>query len=226
MDEEFIRFEEELKIAILTSKSPNDQLITSVVPAISDRLCALEQKVSLSVRGTDVVTRQLGLIESKLDVTSSKSDNISLALQNAVLGTLGHLGDAVTVIRDVTRDESEMFAEDVVTDSGPSNVQSSIPEFAMSRKTGDISTLWKEFTEGINGQPPIRTLERQYGTSWRKRSSETKFFTKRLPLLIEIQRRVDSDEEAHVAIQSLENERINNNLTFHQFLRYIRDKTK
>lgn len=226
-DDDFIQYEEDLKIAISRAKSPDDQLISDVVPAISDRLCALEQKISLTVSGNERVSRKLEFMDTKLDLTSNKSDNIALALQNAVVGTLGHIGDAVSVIRDESTSELLPLPENSSPPSSSSNnITSAIPQVTMSRKTVDISTLWKEYTVGINGNPAIRTMERQFGTAWRKSSSETKFYTNRLPLLREIQRMLDSEQALDQAILHLENERTFRNLTFNQFLYYIKEKNR
>lgn len=226
-DDDFIQYEEDLKIAISRAKSPDDQLISDVVPAISDRLCALEQKISLTVSGNERVSRKLEFMDTKLDLTSNKSDNIALALQNAVVGTLGHIGDAVSVIRDESTSELLHLPENSSPPSSSSNnITSAIPQVTMSRKTVDISTLWKEYTVGINGNPAIRTMERQFGTAWRKSSSETKFYTNRLPLLREIQRMLDSEQALDQAILHLENERTFRNLTFNQFLYYIKEKNR
>jgi ribosomal protein S19E (S16A) len=49
----------------------------------------------------------------------------------------------------------------------------------MSRSLTSVSELWKEFHEGIAGNPSIQSLEERYGNTWRKSSSDSKFFSKR-----------------------------------------------
>ncbi|CCE66287.1 hypothetical protein TPHA_0P01290 [Tetrapisispora phaffii CBS 4417] len=54
-----------------------------------------------------------------------------------------------------------------------------VGEFQFIKSPHSILDLWKEYTEGINGQPSIRELESIYQTGWRRDPAVNKRFSRR-----------------------------------------------
>lgn len=52
------------------------------------------------------------------------------------------------------------------------------PSYSLSRTIISITDLWREYAIGLTGCPSVKSLEQQYGTSWRK-GNESRFFSRR-----------------------------------------------
>jgi hypothetical protein len=81
--------------------------------------------------------------------------------------------------------------QDIQADVSIEHVQSKATSFknatnVMSRGINDCVNLWKEWSVGYNGKPPIRDLEMRFGATWRS-STESKWLKRRLPIIREIE---------------------------------------
>ena len=58
----------------------------------------------------------------------------------------------------------------------------------MSTEISTVSQLFDEFTVGINGQSAIETIERMYGTKWRKQAAVSRFYQRRKQIIDGVRR--------------------------------------
>jgi hypothetical protein len=75
------------------------------------------------------------------------------------------------------------------------------PRHQMCRQVHTVEALWREWTEGLAGQPSITWLDSRWGNRWRAgRSSEIQWYSLRSEAIKEIryqaQLRRQSEEEA------------------------------
>ncbi|CAI4036209.1 hypothetical protein SMKI_15G0470 [Saccharomyces mikatae IFO 1815] len=117
-----------------------------------------------------------------------------------------------------------------------SNVQESVPTFEEEQyetKTGlkrkrivctrpfefiksphSVMEVWKEYTEGVNGQPSIRKMEALYQTAWRRDPAVNKRYSRRKVLWKAIQTGLNRGYSLNYVVEILENSR------------YVNDKQK
>ena len=67
----------------------------------------------------------------------------------------------------------------------------SILSYKMSRSTHTIKEIWNEYQNGICGAPSIRFLNITYGNKWRATNTESKHYSRRLPIYRAISLLVD-----------------------------------
>ena len=80
--------------------------------------------------------------------------------------------------------------------SGPntsSSVPHSSPAFQMQRSVISCQELWREWTEGICGQPSVRSMD-ENGSEWRKEEKDRKFYASRLTIVREIERLAETHQ--------------------------------
>lgn len=56
--------------------------------------------------------------------------------------------------------------------------ESEVPQYKLERSLKLIADIWKEFAYGVNGKPPLKSLEAKYGTKWRN-ETESRTFLRR-----------------------------------------------
>ncbi|KAF1977905.1 hypothetical protein BU23DRAFT_451792, partial [Bimuria novae-zelandiae CBS 107.79] len=63
------------------------------------------------------------------------------------------------------------------------------PRYRLCRAVRTVEDLWREWTEGLQGQPSIAELDRRWGNRWRAgRQSELQWYSLRLEVIKEIRR--------------------------------------
>jgi hypothetical protein len=63
------------------------------------------------------------------------------------------------------------------------------PKHQMCRAVRTVEVLWREWTVGLQGNPPIEVLDRKWGNRWRAgRQSELQWYSLRLEVIREIRR--------------------------------------
>ncbi|KAI8886887.1 hypothetical protein K501DRAFT_142007, partial [Backusella circina FSU 941] len=60
--------------------------------------------------------------------------------------------------------------------------------YKLNRMLCSVEDIWREYTEGLSGFPPVEKLEEDYGTRWRKNASESRYFLRRKTIYDEIRR--------------------------------------
>ncbi|AET37815.1 Msn1p Ecym_2058 [Eremothecium cymbalariae DBVPG len=79
-------------------------------------------------------------------------------------------------------------------------------EFLNSPQT--VMDIWKEYTEGYNGQPSLRDMELMYQTSWRRDAAVNKRFHRRKVLCKAIERGLERGYDLNDVVRVLEESRI------------------
>ena len=75
-----------------------------------------------------------------------------------------------------------------------------VPRFQMNHTINNVFDLHREFTEGILGRPSVNSVEREWGTAWRKEARTKQYFMRRKKILDEAEwlaaQRHDGDIQA------------------------------
>ena len=93
------------------------------------------------------------------------------------------------------------------------NKQVQEPNYKLSRGLKTIAQIWQEYKYGINGQPSIESLNKQYGSMWRADSRENKFYSLRNHIYKAILKSIQGGKSEHEAIQDLETMMVSKGLT-------------
>ncbi|CAI4052524.1 hypothetical protein SUVZ_15G0400 [Saccharomyces uvarum] len=86
--------------------------------------------------------------------------------------------------------------------------------FEFIKSPHSVMEVWKEYTEGVNGQPSIRKMEALYQTAWRRDPAVNKRYSRRKVLWKAIQTGLNRGYSLNYVIEILENSR------------YVNDKQK
>jgi hypothetical protein len=84
-------------------------------------------------------------------------------------------------------------------------VWSQPPAYKMNRSISSVRDLWREWSDGIGGGPPVKALEETWGSKWRKETTERRFFNRRRIIIDEIGRIMkDEAKTAEEAVSMLD----------------------
>jgi hypothetical protein len=75
--------------------------------------------------------------------------------------------------------------------------------YKLSRTIKTVRELWNEWYEGLDGQPPIQTLEAQYGARWRPDPKERVMFRRRKVIIDEIYARTKDGTALWKAVEAV-----------------------
>lgn len=94
------------------------------------------------------------------------------------------------------RSESKISnQEPLVKPTKPSTLEKlNPPQFKMNRNVETVLELWREWFQGLYGQPSIQSLEENYGTTWRQNNTEQKFFFSRRKVITSIEMFMENTE--------------------------------
>ena len=81
-----------------------------------------------------------------------------------------------------------MEVQNQVDQEAEENNRDKIPTYKLSRHLESIEAVWREWKHGLAGGPAVETLERRFGTSWRKDRTESKYFSRGKAIYDEIKR--------------------------------------
>jgi hypothetical protein len=98
-------------------------------------------------------------------------------------------------------------SEEVITTTTQPTASLERGVFKMSRRKGmTVTDLWNEWTNGIDGNPPIKQLEAM-GTGWRSHDpAEQRFFQRRKAIIDLVDSRInagDSEVSALAAVDAM-----------------------
>ena len=96
-------------------------------------------------------------------------------------------------LRPDTRPDPSSPGSGQSTSPGPSPSPRSVadgpPAYRMCRTIKTVEGLWREWTEGLPGQPSITALDKRWGTRWRAgRGSELQWYSLRQEVIREVDR--------------------------------------
>lgn len=61
-----------------------------------------------------------------------------------------------------------------------------VPKFELSRSTVTVTQLWREWSQGLEGNPSVMTMDERYGTRWRTLQRDRQFYSLRKEIIQEI----------------------------------------
>ncbi|KAL1973712.1 hypothetical protein VTN31DRAFT_5272 [Thermomyces dupontii] len=96
------------------------------------------------------------------------------------------------------------------------------PAYTMSREVKPVPDLWREWTEGLHGNPPVQVLESQHGSEWRREHNERMFFHRRKRIIDAIQERCRKGMPIRAAVEELEQIRVRGNMSLHKLSEVLR----
>ena len=82
-----------------------------------------------------------------------------------------------------------------------------VPIYRLCRDTRTIPELWREWTEGIGATPPIKELDRRWGTRWRT-GAEHQFYSMCKVIIDEVRRLGGEAGDFWVVVRELEEQRL------------------
>jgi hypothetical protein len=87
------------------------------------------------------------------------------------------------------------------------SIGDNVIQYQMSKTIVTVHDLWREWKEGIGGQPPIELLEQKYNARWRKNRTDSRFFLRRKVILDEIVKQNKNGLALSQVLDLLENRR-------------------
>lgn len=61
----------------------------------------------------------------------------------------------------------------------------------LGRTLVTVTDVWREYSNGLGGNPSVEHIEREYGTAWRKERKESRFYSRRKELYDTIKKMAD-----------------------------------
>ena len=112
-----------------------------------------------------------------------------------------------------------------VDNAGPVlNPIAGVPQFRLSRDITTVTEVWREWTEGLEGKPPIQDLEDQYKAAWRKYPGEKVFFCRRKLIVDEVKSLIAGGMPENAAVNRMEAKRLDHNLSLRKLHDFIKAK--
>ena len=90
---------------------------------------------------------------------------------------------------------------------GPSGPALPPPKYRLSRRVTTVPDLWREWTVGFAGSPPVQALNNQWGSLWRKGPGETQYYCTRKVIINEIISHSSCDRASEKAVRLLKTQR-------------------
>lgn len=117
----------------------------------------------------------------------------------------------------------------VLTEPSPAGqAQRAEPEeiqtfYKMNREIVSVTDVWREYSEGLGGNPSVQYLEEKYGTAWRKERKDSRFFSRRNEIYNGIKRKAEEDRISfEEAAKKLEERRVQLNISLDKLRSYLK----
>ncbi|KAG1026790.1 hypothetical protein G6F43_014095 [Rhizopus delemar] len=117
----------------------------------------------------------------------------------------------------------------VLTEPSPAEqAQQAEPEeiqafYKMNREIISVTDVWREYSEGLGGNPSVQYLEEKYGTAWRKERKDSRFFSRRNEIYNGIKRKAEEDRISfEEAAKKLEERRVQLNISLDKLRSYLK----
>ena len=186
---EYEQFAAQVKRCLQEERPPLEVQLRQVVPALAEQLGLLTRMVS------QVAQNQATLMQQFAADQREREAGIQMqiaALQRQLGGPSGNAPPSATKQRPRSEPASSWPAT-VAAELGPNpapddprRVQGGVqqqepgtpgrPAYTMSREVKTVPDLWREWTEGLHGNPPNQVLGSQHGSEWRREHNERMFF--------------------------------------------------
>lgn len=145
------------------------------------------------------------------DSSSSKKIHRSLPIQDSSSTSSSTPTEGHRQSRDVpsASSASQLTEEKYYTSRGQSKKRKVYTgNFKFFNSPQSIMDIWKEYTEGFEGQPSIKEMEQMYHVSWRREPAMNKRYHRRRVLCKAIERGLEKGFHLDEVLRMLENARI------------------
>lgn len=237
--DDYLRFTQEVELAVADVEEPIDLRIRNVVPDIASRLDLSREDIVRTVN--DHGTRNCRLLESihgRLE--DLFTGRVSITLNGPEASSSSRAG-ARTVVPEVVDSSTPMEGvepsqpasqppyEATSSAEGSRGVRTELdpsappPEHRMCRTISTVPDLWREWMFGWGSAPAIQALEAAYGAKWRPSQTERVFFGRRKVIIDEVHRRTVSGKPPEAAVEELELVRSRMKLSLHSLWKWLND---
>ena len=192
--EEFTSFARELKGVMTDKLPPGELLLKQCLPAIHSNF---ERNLNVNMdmhRKTHTQMQEMN--SSQIKLLTSLADIANGNLAGSMLKGIGHAFQlaAEAASEELSESESSNESEDsnsAGTEERPSKrtkiqEKSKILEYTLSQRLKTVADVWREYTCGLGGYPPVKEIEKEYGTGWRKSNTATQQWTRRKSIYNEV----------------------------------------
>lgn len=144
--------------------------ITTAIKNGFESLLALQRSQNIShTRQVEEVKESLGNLRQDISNFFSLGNSFFQA-SSAASGSPGPSGP---IISTSVRPPSSSSA----TEADSSSL--SLPKYVMNRSIQTVTDIWREYEEGLPGQPSVKSLNEKFRSSWRRDAKENKFYSRR-----------------------------------------------
>ena len=96
------------------------------------------------------------------------------------------------------------------------------PFYTQSRNFTTVKQVWKEFADGIDGNPSVRQLEQKFGNEWRISKPDSMFFYRRRKIYDYVEDEIANGKSADQVVQELDDLKTTNGWTLSQLQNHLR----
>jgi hypothetical protein len=211
-------FADQLRTAIRQKESPSQlEILYQALPVLTDYLQSAEtraeQRTASIQSSIDRVAEIQSIQTSQLRLLTSGNLTFRLELASpsasaSALRSVPTLGTGPLI------EEESRYASARASTGPPTRISSPVaatvatatalgmlpPKYRMCREVKTVEGLWREWTEGLQGQPSIRDLDGRWASRWRAGcQSEQQWYSLRLEVMKEIQRITRTERIAEIA---------------------------
>lgn len=215
---DYLAFAAEVELSLGDVQEPEEVRLRKVLPDIAMRFDAVHQDIVQTVndhasRSYPLVQRMHSQLEDLLSGRFEIVSRIHGQSQSQAFRTIGLEGATQTVTgnafypqppSDAAAPVSTLGAVQTARDEPVLFDPAALPpSYKMSRSITTVTDLWREWTVGLGSGLAVQRLEETYGARWRPDQSERVFFSRRLVVIREVERRTESCSQAK-AVADLE----------------------
>ncbi|KAI3633127.1 hypothetical protein MIR68_009202 [Amoeboaphelidium protococcarum] len=222
--QDFLHYKEQLLAARVNNLPPTELRLQQAMPELVNKI----DSVGHSLHG-------------KIDVLNHKVEQYAHS-NTQVRNTLNDLLNGRTAVRLYAEPQAanhvlhqppiqiDLNAPNVLQDQVGDNIDiipaRAVPpqQYTMSRGLSTVQDVWREYKEGIGGNPSVESLEQQFGAKWRSKDSERKHFSRRLVIYKFIQSKIDSGLSENDVLTALERKRLGDKLSLDNLQKKIKSR--
>jgi hypothetical protein len=197
--------------SLLHTETPREIQLQQTIPMIADRLSIIQKDLHQTIdqQGCQAQS-QLQKISSQLD--NLLSGRVAFTVRASEMPTEQVSGSRMpqpTSSSELNQVDDQdqptgQLQPHLISNTMNAEEHSFPPAYTLSRTIQTVPELWQEWTQGIEGNPPVEMLERRYGSTWRSSHKEAVLFSRRKVIINEIYSRKDSGFSIEAAVEDLE----------------------
>lgn len=152
--------------SIFSSSQLMERAMPELIAALGASFGSLNASIQL------LASKQAGEMEK----LSKKFTNF-FALGSVVFGQGNPTASMIESPNDVVS-----FSSVAEGEHGEQQPKTKMPAYILNRTIMTVTDVWREYKDGLGGNPSVEFMEKEYGTAWRKDRKESRFFSRRKEL--------------------------------------------